>query len=346
MNLKKLNFINKSLAKVAIAATFVVFCLVTLACDNDLTEEPFSEFAPSNFLSTENGLNTLLNSAYGNGMVRGWPWLQTHYMNEGPTDIYLVRGGSHEVQISQYENFVNGPGHPWMTNVYRFAWPGIRDANTFLEFVGDVEFKETNKSSRTGEAKFIRVYNYFHLTGFWGEVPLVTKVGGDDLFPARTPMSEINTFIEGELLEAIDLLPVTQDQYGRITKDAARGILMQYYMRNHQWENAASIANDIMNSSAGYQLFPNYVDLFKPENEINSEYILVTPERREFAIGNAWMGFAFPSNYPKLVNQRNYSSHYSYTDEFVNSFDLNDDRRKVFLTEYTDTNGVFSTIVR
>lgn len=52
-------------------------------------------------------------------------------------------------------------------------------------------------------------------------------------------------------------------------------LLARTYLYENDWENVASICEQIMNGTYGqYELFPSYEGLFLPENEYNSEVIL------------------------------------------------------------------------
>ena len=79
--------------------------------------------------------------------------------------------------------------------------------------------------------------------------------------------------------EIVDLLPTKQEyaasDNGRITKGAVMVLLARTYLYENDWENVASICEQIMKGTYGqYELFPSYEGLFLPENEYNSEVIL------------------------------------------------------------------------
>lgn len=316
---------------------FAMLTIFPMACHDTLEEVPYSQFSPNNFLTTENGLNTLLFSAYGNALYRRFPIAQLVYLEEATTDIFLQSGGGQAKWAKQLIDFTFDPEHNWIRQQFQGPWDPIRDVNMFLENVENVEFKDSDKNARIGEAKFIRAFLYFWMTGYFGEIPLITSTE-DDLYPTKASIADIRNFIETELTEAVSLLPVKSSEYGRASKGAALGILMSHYLNTRQWQNAADAANQIIELQE-YALYPDYVSLFGPDNDLNSEYIFVSPQTRDVGYGNTWMALSMPPKYPILPNQKNFAAHFKYYDSFVNSFDLNDDRRKVFLTEYTDATG-------
>jgi len=317
----------------------VVILMMTtvMSCEDGLTEKPFDQFAPSNLLTTEDGLEALLYSAYGYQQRKTVEFrnIQNNYLEEGPTDIFLQQGGGQGPDAAKLQEFTFGPEHPWITQMYNESWNAIRDTNLFLENVDNAE-KYPNRESRIGEAKFIRALQYHLLTKWFGEVPLVS-ISTPELYPTKAPLSELQKFIEDDLIAAIDLLPVEQDEFYRITKGAALGILTKQYLNTKQWQKAAITAKAIMNLNK-YALYPDYIGLFAADNDRNSEYIFATALERTVS-GNSWMALALPPGHPQPGP--NFPAQFKYYDAFVNSFDINDKRRKFFLTSYTRTNGQF-----
>ena len=79
--------------------------------------------------------------------------------------------------------------------------------------------------------KFLRAYDYFLLVQTFGGVSLVT-----DRFTApvesfqRNTAQEVYDFIIKEMTEAVDLVPETTPNFGRVTKRAVRHMLAKIYL--------------------------------------------------------------------------------------------------------------------
>ena len=317
----------------------VVILLITAAmsCEDGLKEEVFDQYAPSNVLTNKDGLEALLYSAYGyqqrkTGEFRN---IQNNYLEEATTDIFLEQGGGQGPAAAQLQDFTFGPEHNWIGAMYDESWDAIRDTNLFLANVDNAE-TYPNRESRIGEAKFIRALQYHLLTKWFGEVPLITS-STPELYPTKAPLTELQKFIENELIAAIALLPVDQPDFYRITKGAALGILTKQYLNTKQWQNAANTAQTIIDLNK-YELYPDYIGLFAADNDRNKEYIFATALEKSIT-GNTWMALSLPPGHPQPGP--NFAAQFKYYDAFVNSFDINDKRREFFLTEYTKTNGQF-----
>lgn len=317
--------------------TLLILSLLSTKCVNDLEEVPSAQYSPDNFLNSEKGLNTLLVSAYGQSQFQAFPGIIVNYLEEGPSDIFLQSGGGQNRNAQPLLDFTWNTEHPWIETVWQRSYRVIRDVNVFLDNMEEVEFTETDKDTRLGEAKFLHAFSYYWLYGWFGPVPIV-RSQNDGLFPERATDEEMRSFIENELIEAADLLPSTQADYGRITKGAALAALTKFYLNTRQWQKCANTAEQVMDLDI-YSLNPDYTTMFNVQNERNAENIYVHPTIRDVGHENHWMGIAFPPDYPIESNQQNFAAQSRYFDSFVNSFDEDDERRGLFLTEYTNSQG-------
>ena len=199
------------------------------------------------------------------------------------------------------------------------------------------------------EARFIRAISYDKLFGAFGPVPL-RKSEADELSIPRPSADEIKLFIETELLEALPNLPEpgSEEAYGRATKGAAYGFLCKFYLNTKQWQKCADAAQEIMDMHY-YGLQDDYVEMFKVDNERNTEYIWVKPAypSADRASANDWMNGAFPVDFAKdpksgLEFQSNwviFASEYRMRDAFYESFDADDLRKNLILTSFINSSG-------
>lgn len=111
------------------------------------------------------------------------------------------------------------------------AYSSIRTCNKFLEKAETINFDEglvdgkTQRDRMVGEVTFLRAWNYFNLTSYFGGVPLITKVYGlsDEFTAPRNTYEECIQFIVDECDKAANLLPEVASgaNDGRATKGAA-----------------------------------------------------------------------------------------------------------------------------
>lgn len=326
--------------------TTILASLTTLAgCDKALQEDNFSQLSTGDFLRTESGIRALSIAAYSNAQYKAFDMNAKVNFGELPTDIMYQGGGGVAGNAAQLYNFAWESTMDWFnTQGWNKCYRAVRDANTILDNVDNAPMAEATRNRYKGEARFLRAFAYQMLNDWFGPVPLNLSSAPSSAPIVRATEAEMNSFLETEFRAAADLLPVTQDEYGRATKGAALGFLAKFYLNTKQWQASANAAKEVMDLGV-YSLYPNYVDMFKVENERNSEFIFVSAAVNIAGQGNQWMAVSFPANYPRQSNQASFASNYRLYDAFVNSFEADDTRRGAILTSYTSTAGQLVTLL-
>ncbi|WP_448635236.1 RagB/SusD family nutrient uptake outer membrane protein [Pedobacter panaciterrae] len=186
------------------------------------------------------------------------------------------------------------------------------------------------KQQLLGEAKFMRGFCYFYLTGLYGDVPLVlttdykinsvmTKSSRDvvysqiiaDLKDAQNLLSE--KYLTGDALTAYT--PGAEERV-RPTKWAATALLARAYLYNKNWMDAEREATSVINNSSMYQL-TDLANVFL-KNNIEAIWQL-QPVSKGFNTEAARF-FVLPSSGPGTLSGR-----YFYLNQnLVNSFEPND----------------------
>lgn len=159
----------------------------------------------------------------------------------------------------------------------KWYFGGVFRCNWFLENIEIAPINEDLKNRMKAEARFIRAYQYFQKSQLYGAVPLMTKpVTTEEANTiTRTPKAEVVQFVLAELAEIADALPSSYEggDVGRITKGAALALKARVELFNQNFEDAIASTQSIMDLSV-YSLFPSYQDLFRIQNEYNSEIVL------------------------------------------------------------------------
>lgn len=322
-----------------------VLLLTCTACENLLQEETFTTLSPTNFFNTAEDAEAVLNSVYGelrySDITRDAVTLQ-----EVPTDIHIERFGGIFTFNQPIEDFVWTPSHNWLQNWWERRYRAIYKANTVLDNVPAINMDEERKREILGEARFLRAMNYFLLYDLFGPVPLVlTSETRVEDRPERATEEEIVSFIEDEMRTASEDLPLTppRQQYGRVTRGAALGMLSKFYLMNKKWSEAASTAKEVMDLGV-HDLFTegHRTELFSPEHQRDNEFIFVanmsdTPTNDT---GNGWLSHVAPDGYqwkypPRVI----FAAEYRIRSEFLELFEPEDERYDAFLFEYVSTDG-------
>lgn len=331
-----------------LAFGFLVLSLLPIAgCDSFLDEEIHSELAPNTFLATREGVESLLGAAYAESMwTMGTAKYRSLHASEWTTDLaWQTDGGENREAILMIE-FTWDPSNN-VALMYNKPFDAIRNANVLLDNIDAVEeVDDAYKDMITAEARFLRALNYYYMYVWVGPVPLRTSAGQELEMPRATE-EEMTTFIEEELLASIPDLsdPGQEPRYGRATKGAARGVLAKFYLNTKQWQKAADMAQDVIDMGY-YDLYPDYFELFKVENERNREFIWVDTASPN-GPGNTHMNATFPPGFrehPRTGltwqnNWANWASQYRLRDAFVNSFHPDDRRDDSIVKEYVNAQG-------
>lgn len=221
-----------------------------------ITDETYPENANDAYLVT--------NAVYNN--LRNW-WITGGYPLADIMSDDQTKGsedGSNP-DLQQFEEFTYNPSHAYILASYQTLYQTIRRANIVIEKVPPIDMDEDLKNRYVAEAKFIRSYIYFSLVRLWGDVPKVTTLNPDRLLE-RSPAGEIyDEIIIPGLEEAAGILPERSEyppeDMGRITRGAAKALLARVYLHLHDYENAESYSEEVIQSGQ-YSLDPDWANVF------------------------------------------------------------------------------------
>lgn len=327
-----------------------IILLVTIftftSCEEFLEEEVFTEFDPAVFLQDETGIDALLTAAYGSFQLTGFQARDyTFILNEFSTDITWETGGGLNRLVVPIIGFTWDPSQGFFNSQYNKYYSAIAAANNVLSVTNTVTGVDEDALNRArGEARFIRGFSYYLLHNLFGPTPIIEIPAGATLdeietIGKETPRATEETYrayVEADFLFAAENLA-----YGgfssRANKGNAYALLTKFYLNNKEWNKAAEAAQMVLTPEAGYSLYPNYTDLFAVVGEDNNEFIF----RFECLIGsnqlNVYMPHAFPPNYPIQSNWENFGAQFRTYTAFFETFDENDIRRQLLVSEYTPT---------
>lgn len=318
-------------------------------CEDSLDVTPPGEFAPGNVLQNEAGLTALLYSAYEYANYANGPMKDIINMSEVCTDMAFNTGGGENRTLSLLINFTWDPSVAWFRNdFWNQPYNAIRDANIVLESLEGANISDAVRTQFRAEARFIRAMEYADLYVWFGAVPLRTS-SEQPAELGRASEAELLSFIESELEAIIPDLPMPgeEPQYGRAHKGAALGVLTKFLLNSKQWQKTADAAQRLMALNY-YELYPEYRELFRVENEQNREMIFVHPALAEQPYGCQFPNGAYPPGFkssPKIPEftwtsaMANWATQYRLRDAFVDSFDRGDARFELIIEEYENQAG-------
>lgn len=252
-----------------------IICILLVSCE-DLDLAPENQFTDSNYWTSVSKAQTFLNTAYSQ-MHNS----QYFFYNEGLSDnAFNGRGdnaGAASLGAGIYDPSLGRIKEEWNS---RYA--GIKTCNLLIENIDRVPNADPNVIARmTAEARFLRAFQHFQLTTWFGDIPLLKKdiPLTEASTISRTSHSEVVQFILSELDAVIPVLPKNTayavGDRGKITMGAAVALKARVLLYEGRWEEVAQITEQFMTMSFGqYSLFSSYEGLFQQQNEYNSEDIL------------------------------------------------------------------------
>ena len=306
--------INNMKKTIIILLTMLV---VLPSCDDFLDEEMVTEQTYA-YYETEEGAEAVVNSCYQTLRIRAAGEWSYGIFNFG-TDEFM-KGEESYASMYGYDEYndydAELDGHDktgaetdigdWWDVIYN----GINRCNTAIDKIalvtdGTGKLKDqAGKDERTAEVRFIRAYHYFQLVQQFGAIPVSLEPSSAAKYEwPRISAKEVYEIILDDLKWAYDNIThdvaETQNEYGRITKDAVRHYWAKVLLTRacgNKLYNAATDADEARNYDVGgnytedltkaatlidevitggrHSLVPDFANLFAQGNEVNSEIIL------------------------------------------------------------------------
>lgn len=244
-------------------------------CKNNLVEVPYSFLGEENSFKTASDATVALDAVYDR--------LRNIY---NMTMINLADVNSEELTVQsnvgastlELDNNLYSASNPAFDAFYTNCYLMIDRANRVIKNVPGITMDAAAKAQIIGEAKFLRALIYFDLVQAFGDVPLVTAPTSDvvNVSIKRTPVDDVYSQIIADLKDAVAAnLPAkytTAGTVGRATSGAAKSLLAKVYLTRKDYTNAAAVAKEVIDSKV-YSLFPDYKNIFPPENRNGQEHI-------------------------------------------------------------------------
>lgn len=239
------------------------------SCQKFLDRKPLDASSSSTFLSNQSEMEQGLIGTYASAM---WVFPNNtplHFAVEASTDIAMKRGGNAEDLIAM------GDGGPFLINnsltstCWNQAFKLVQRAN---QQIAGMENGKANVPAATynrikAEAVVLRAWGYYHLMGWFGDVPYYrTMPGVDELLSAkRTPVATIVADLYKDLDEAaaaFDAAGIAPVQtLGRVNKGVAFGLKAKLAMLIKDYATAAAASKTVIDGG-NYGLNPSYQNLF------------------------------------------------------------------------------------
>lgn len=251
--------------------------LIATSCgDEFLDVDPQAKQPDDEFWLTEEDATKAVNAIYAN--LREWKqvaFAPIAIESMGSDDTEKGSSPSDATFMNNFDNFTATSTEGQLSDFWNGQYQSINLCNQVLDNIPAITMNEALKARYLAEAKFVRAYNYFRLVRTFGDVPLRLAVpeNAAEYNKPRTPKEEVWAAIENDLTDAAAVLPpsYTGANIGRATKGAALALHAKVAMYQAKWADVLSLTTEVMGMD--YDLFADYYELFRVENENSVESV-------------------------------------------------------------------------
>ncbi|MDE5712013.1 MAG: RagB/SusD family nutrient uptake outer membrane protein [Muribaculaceae bacterium] len=177
-------------------------------------------------------------------------------------DGVTMEGYMHQLEIGNVQSDNDVINFKWRNNYF-----SISRCNTAIKAIlAAGSLSESAKAAYVSEMKTLRAYYYFDMFRLFKKFPYFdeTVANPSQCRADEYSRDQIAGFIRQDLRDAYDNLPESQEQVGRFNKYVAASILARVDLFLSEWEEAEKYAGLVI-SSGKYELYPNFLDMSKPE---------------------------------------------------------------------------------
>jgi len=203
--------------------------------------------------------------------------------------------------------------HTWTANegrqrdAWRLMWQGVGFINNAISDISNVDLARLGMSVEEHETvlaqlRVLHAMHYIKLMDMWGNIPIVTKVA-DPINPETKSRAEVFEFIEKQLVDNVEKLPLTSAQtIGQISKSTGYAILAELYLNAEKWSGKArwddciAACDKIISGQGGGiggapKLANDINSLFSNTNDANPESLFQFQFSRKGGFTFEWGGF-------------------------------------------------------
>lgn len=286
-------------------------------CEDDLVQNP-DFISPNTFYNNNAELEKGVNGVYanlggesGDGEGRWFNWFYDRYVFEERVGYQV----GWEKGPLTFQTGTETPSNGYIQAFWEISYQSINRANGAIEAAKELEGETDDEAKRKrlmAEAQFLRGFFYYYLTAYFDSVPLTTKRTTD---PSTDPkMGSKEQIVQQVIDDASAAASNLPNQYqeankGRATQWAAKTLLMKAHLMAENWQNAADVAEDIMQNSphslyndfgnnwevaheneySGGRIFEGQVSASANSNEYSNHHAHFVPPDHEFGQGWHWL---------------------------------------------------------
>lgn len=324
----------------------IILAVSLASCNDYLDTKPEGYITAGN--STAESANGLVIAAYAgiaNDDMIGPMTSMWVYGSVRSDDAYKGGGGVGDVaDVNFYEQYnLTTPSQVWMgAYTWENFYAAISRANAALRSLNELKDENFNPSSlrktRIAEARFLRAHSHFVMKLIFKNIPFIDEtLSNDDILKTNNNQytnDQLWNKIADDFKYAMDNLPETQPEVGRVNKFAAAAYLAKLRLyqayeqdANHKVTgiNAArlnevvSLTQTVINSGK-YRLQPDFAENFLDGFDNGPESVFAVQFSISDGTSAGRLSFVTGLNYPTGASQYGCCGFHQPSQNLVNAF--------------------------
>lgn len=182
--------------------------------------------------------------------------------------------------INPIQRYEVDPTNGEVNSTWAAKYEGIARANSTIRLAtASDQISEATRTGVIAQARFLRGHQYFELKKLFNSVPYIDETVDYGSGIEEIPNSpDFWDKIEADFKFAMDNLPATWSDAGRVNKWAAASYLAKTYLYQKKYAEAKTLFTDVINNGVTtngkkYGLVPQFAQIFNAENDNHEESI-------------------------------------------------------------------------
>lgn len=273
-----MKFKNIKAVKALSAAAILSMGMAFTSCNDLLDTVPQGVFTDEQIGDEEavglmtSAYATLINHYFGNnesfaGPITNWVFdVRSDDALKGGDGV-TMEGYIHQLEVGNVQSDNDVANFKWRNNYF-----SISRCNTAIRAImASSSIPDDEKASYAAEMKTLRAYYYFDMFRIFEKFPYFdeTVTNPSECRADQYTREEMIGFIKADLRDCYEDLPETQSEPGRFNRYVAAALLARVDLFTSDWAEAEKYAGYVIASNK-YDLYPNFLDMSKPE--FNNQY--------------------------------------------------------------------------
>lgn len=263
-----------------VGSLLIASMIFLYGCGDSFLEGPAQGVLDENTLANNTGVEGNLIAAYslldGYAEFGGWGTASSNWVwgSVSTDDAYKGSEPGDQQPVADVElyNWSTGGADNYLNDKWSSQYEGINRANATLTLLPNLEgVSDSDRQRIRGEALFLRAHYHFEAWKIWKNIPYYTEE--DEDFRKSNTGADPIPLILADLNAAIDALPLSQNDVGRVTEWTAKAYKGRVEAYTGDYSSALSTLRDVVNNGP-YALEDNYYQVFSAFHENGPETVL------------------------------------------------------------------------